>query len=517
MGSLTIKTNGQTLVAASFTNQAGTTQPLYSDAALTSQVSLPATITADTTYYARDGLCVPTIKQSDGTALWSTAVHVRSEVNRTISPLPSFEQLAEDTANLAATFGQLQRSGIVVWGDSHFENGGGDSAGQSSATFKTLRTRGAVNWALARLRQRGKLLHNGGVGGERTDQILARFATDVSAYNPGIVVLNGGTNDISQLVTASAGTVTTTVATIKTNLTAAINLIIGIGARPLVVTLPPNSAYSANQLLAWAQVNRWITSLPTTVKGVTVCDWTPPVVSTAGAWATGMTYDNTHASSIGAARMSVPLAAALDKLLPAQDPLPAYTDSMDLLTNGSMTGTGGTAGTGITGSVAAGWLMLPSTGTVTAVASKVVRTDNVPGEWQQIAISAVGASSNGVRLFRDIDAGKWSVGDVVVGYAEFETDSDLTVSSLSQFFFQIVVITATGNAWALYNANTDSLNDPTCRLSSGVLRTMPFTIPSGATGFRAHFEVDGATGTFRVGRVSVVNLTTAAALGLTLN
>jgi len=97
--SFTVQTNGQTLIVAAGPSASALTAPLYSDAAVSSSVTLPHTITSDTTYYlplswANVPLYI-SAKQPDGTELWGKTQLVGGV---TIAPLPSAAQVGADLA-----------------------------------------------------------------------------------------------------------------------------------------------------------------------------------------------------------------------------------------------------------------------------------------------------------------------------------------------------------------------------------------------------------------------------------
>lgn len=99
MPSFTVATNGQTLIVTAVTLPAGGTPTVYSSAALSSSVTWPRTISADTTYYLREPEALVTVTQPDGTVLASAA---RVTDGMTISPAPTRAQLAADTVAITA-------------------------------------------------------------------------------------------------------------------------------------------------------------------------------------------------------------------------------------------------------------------------------------------------------------------------------------------------------------------------------------------------------------------------------
>lgn len=83
-----------------------------------------------------------------------------------------------------------------------------------------------------------KLVHNAGVGGNTSAQILARFDTDVTPYYPGLVLIECLTNDLPNFqATYSAATVGPSLL----NLCAIIEKTFEIGAIPVVVVPPPST------------------------------------------------------------------------------------------------------------------------------------------------------------------------------------------------------------------------------------------------------------------------------------
>jgi lysophospholipase L1-like esterase len=84
------------------------------------------------------------------------------------------------------------RKTVVLFGDSIIGNGIGFVAGNYGAY--SVRCPFVAYQIMAR--QPFFMLANKGVGGNTTDQMLARLASDVLSYQPGYVYMNGGTNDL---------------------------------------------------------------------------------------------------------------------------------------------------------------------------------------------------------------------------------------------------------------------------------------------------------------------------------
>lgn len=95
MGQINLQTTGQVLVIAS------STATLYTDAAYSSPVTLPAAYAADTALYTREGSPTIVVTQVDGTVLFSGQVQVGTVYPAVLKPLPTFEQIAADVSKLS--------------------------------------------------------------------------------------------------------------------------------------------------------------------------------------------------------------------------------------------------------------------------------------------------------------------------------------------------------------------------------------------------------------------------------
>jgi lysophospholipase L1-like esterase len=93
------------------------------------------------------------------------------------------------------------------------------------------------------------LLANAGVGGERTDQILARVEADVLPHQPQWVTVLGGTNDVSQNIGAEP---------IIFNLTRIYDALDAAGIRFIAITIPPQIMMTPEQLATHNAVNTWL-------------------------------------------------------------------------------------------------------------------------------------------------------------------------------------------------------------------------------------------------------------------
>lgn len=92
---------------------------------------------------------------------------------------------------------------------------------------------------------------NRGVNGQRSDEILSRFARDVLAERPKVVIILAGVNDIYQGRTADS---------VKRNLEAMYQLAERGGIVPLAATILPYNTARVKEREAIRDVNRWVES-----------------------------------------------------------------------------------------------------------------------------------------------------------------------------------------------------------------------------------------------------------------
>lgn len=227
------------------------------------------------------------------------------DLRRIASDLPASLGL-QDPVSRAVMIGSSIEQQAAQGADYATDPNGGDA----------LRARGWFHWANAALAAQGKgldLVYNAGVGGNRWDQMLARFDTDVIAHNPSIVFLGSPTNDIG------AGR---TVAQITADGENMIEKCRAIGARLVILQIEPRSSFTTLAKRAVAhEVNRWIANAPAIYRLVTAVDaWSPLCDPATGDPKYGVTLDGTHPSIAGAAILGLAVAAAVAPFIPVSRP-----------------------------------------------------------------------------------------------------------------------------------------------------------------------------------------------------
>ncbi|MDP5182313.1 GDSL-type esterase/lipase family protein [Blastococcus sp. BMG 814] len=136
---------------------------------------------------------------------------------------------------------------------------------------------------------------NAGVGGERSDEILARVP-EALAPRPDTVLVLAGTNDVRQGRTD--GTIDT--------LTRIAEEVEAGGATPVFATLPPSAEFPDETVALNERLRVWADE-----RGVELLDFWTPLADPDGTFAEGMSDDGTHPSLEGAEVLADVVADAL--------------------------------------------------------------------------------------------------------------------------------------------------------------------------------------------------------------
>jgi lysophospholipase L1-like esterase len=428
----------------------------------------------------------------------------------------TFTGLADDTAYVAYDSGSGKRrrfrsqpSSVVAstsrrpltfvpFGDS-FCSRGITVVGSASNRFEPRDN--WIPWMQARLKQRMSLTSNLGVSGETTAQHLARIGA-VTALRPGWVIwATTGTNDIT------AGT---DAPTILANITSGVASLTAAGANVVLTTIPPRAApnaLSAGQEAVRVAVNLGIKALAKSTAGVIVADTALAISQADGTPRTSALEDGLHTATTGAMLFGRAVADAISPFTAAvSDLVESSADLACKIANPLMTGTAGTkfaATITPTGNVATSWTARTTAAAGTVVGSKVVRTDGISGEWQQLALA--GATAAQVLLYQDVASATLPAGTLVQVQAEIEIDA-ATVTNLTDIELQALDL-GNSNSGAALSVNHGRSGDTAAFIdglpTSMVLKTPVFTVPVGTTGTRARIITTADAITFRVGRVDL--------------
>jgi hypothetical protein len=347
--------------------------------------------------------------------------------------------------------------------------------------------------------------------------MLARLQTDVIAYNPGYCVVESGSpNDIGSGFTLAQSTA---------NHKAIYDALKAAGIRVVCCTPMPYGLNDTAAIRTFVNGLRSWTLNYARENGHIVADFYPSLVASdgTGLWR-GVAYsDGVNANgSNGVHPMSPAAILAGDVLADALRPFVTDMKSAwlpggnaaayNLLANGMMTGTGGTTKpSGVTGDLSDSWSAFGAIGTGgVGTLSKVARTDGVNGEMQQYQATA--GNTDGLNYQQQNITGLgtlWNVGDTVAIAAEFETDPDWVGGQYLTGQLECYGTSTTYRDLNHISSNTGIGQPP----ASGIL-LVKGVVPTGSTRLTARVAVKMTTGTLRIGRAGMWNLTHMATDGV---
>lgn len=350
-------------------------------------------------------------------------------------------------------------------------------------------TNGYWNWAAVILRQRLTLTGVFGYPGQRIS-VIASHVPEVLASNPGTVIVLAGTNDVP----ANA-----TLAQMQDDMTALLIALRAGGVRIVIGAIPPRGSYTGGQMSVLFAYNRWLASYANTIGAVFV-HWTSALTdpATGAAFTNMLAVDGVHPAALGSARMGARLAAVLAPLIPATDVLSAGGDPTNLLPNGAMNGNAS--------GISTNWIVKDLAGNTnnpaTVTPTKVARTDDVPGQWQQLVV----ATTPGVSLWSPAATG-YVPGDVIYALAEWERNNDWSSMGTANRTLRLNLRAQAGAVTNSYGMNhpAGTYFPVEAMPMSGVLRTPPLTVQAATTKIDMAIEFSGL-GTLRIGRCEIRKL-----------
>ncbi|MEV8149968.1 GDSL-type esterase/lipase family protein [Arthrobacter sp. NPDC080073] len=264
-----------------------------------------------------------------------------------------------------------------------------------------------------------------GIGGERSDQILARVQTAL-ARRPTYLLVQAGTNDIGQGISGGQSDIQI-VNTIATNLKAIYRSAKAVGSIPVACTVPPQNTAGQRQRVI-LKANIWIrrfaiqNGLPL-VDFYTLLAKDGITATPAGNWKDAYAADGTHGNAAAAAAIGALVVSTLNAAGPAGTMPSLCTDLVD-------------SGQGI-------WLMrnplfqatsgdlkkpdnFSTYGASTSDANTVyslVSDALVPGKMQQIAMNASATTSGGLQGVSTVTV---AAGDIIAIGGYITTDGVTT-------------------------------------------------------------------------------------------
>lgn len=379
-----------------------------------------------------------------------------------------------------------------------------------TAPSVTKKASGIVHWVSRRLGQAiifDKTMSKG-VDGQNSSDYLARFDTDITPLGPSVVWIGNDTNAPPQGIA---------VATSVSNYRAMVEKTLQLGAVPLIELIPPRSSWTGGPSGAQAttyrrtmdQINANLRGLCAEYGAVAVdygpywqdpslTEWKPlaaNVDTTIGLHPTayGAFLSGKMAAGALAAAGVVPT-PKLFRNLGGSASLYDGTENPygNRLPNSAMRGTGGTANTGVSGTVPDSFVVGRSSGSVgTLVGSQVPRPDGLPGNCWQAAITASGGSVNEqFSLVTNPTKINVTAGEKIAALV------NVYCSGTGQrgFYLRARFQTAGSATIAdMYDGEVGALPSDDW---NGVFLTEPLVVPSGVTTveWMAYITVDGSAG-----------------------
>ena len=295
---------------------------------------------------------------------------------------------------------------IALLGDSRTA---GNLTLNSGTNMSAWNSSGVVAWLRRLSGQRFRVLYNGGVSGDRTDQINARVSAALSTL-PGMVIYWGGINDIAQ----DYPTAGTSGVTAFNNIRDAGVRCISSGALFVVFADYPAAGWTSARVAQLQELNARLSNWAMNTPGVVLFDACKYILDPASAISptlrSGYTVDGIHPSMRGAYVLGKALHSALSSLAPALGPRRVgglqdvfANNPYELVPNGNhiTTSGGGGSGTGgVTGTVPASVNITRSGSSAATVVSTAACADGVSGN--DCVLTITGAASGDVIQYRPL-------------------------------------------------------------------------------------------------------------------
>lgn len=453
-----------------------------------------ALLTAGTTQTVADSLGAYLVQNG-----WASRLPPLDDLN---APL----KLQEVAALRAMTAKDGNRA--VILGDSLVENGLTTTA---TTSIYTARAIGPI--AAAILRQRLDIVAHKGVSGERTDQFLARFDTDVAPWSPLWVIVIGVSNDIPTSRTS---------ADILGSLDGIYAKCRAIGAAMVYLDTSGGGYGSEAEHTKWYEVQAGCRARHRAGAGfffspmwLGAVDHSTQNNSAYAAVRSGLIYDTRHPSALGVHTVYAPsLARFFDSFLPAAllasgtRSSSTVGDLKSLILNGGFAATGGTPGTGNTGTAIATLWTGARTGSISAAWSQEQRTDGGAGQWQVATVTSSAAAADVVTLASPTSSFASLASSLVGQKVRFEVDvsASASVGTIGQAEFQVQILNSSGvvvfTAAANQIVGTEYLGITSL---VGRLRTPDFVLPAASDRVTVTIKMgtsSGGSAIFKWGGVS---------------
>jgi lysophospholipase L1-like esterase len=361
------------------------------------------------------------------------------------------------------------------------------SLGDSLSGLNATDTRWAptfLTYAVLVSKGQMQFVHNGGISGQTSDQILARIV-EVTGAACDKVYVEAGSNDIA------AGS---TAAVVEANLTQMYAQILAAGELPIATTIPPRGTFYAqvNTLNAWIRRTALKLEIP-------LFDMYAPVTdATTGGYKTGYSGDAIHPQGVAVRLVGTQAFADVQSVLPAAHTLlPASnSDPTNIVTNALMiTSSGG---------VPAGW----TTSSPAAHTAFSVSTDtNLAGNAFVMTKTVAGTSDNDSASFTLVNNAAVIPGHTYAFTGRIVTSGNETGNLILQVSLDTYTSGFATNPLSIYPVYA---YNPGVDIPAGQWY-MEFVMPANVTIFDVSVALGNGTGVVKVGQIGLYDLT---ALGL---
>ena len=328
-----------------------------------------------------------------------------------------------------------------------------------------------------------QFVHNGGVPGQLTNQILARLQADTLSQPCHTVLVLAGTNDVNSSIPA---------ATTHSNLLNMWNGIVANGQTPVLVTIPP---YNGNFYAQVAALNAWIRGEAAKLKLPLLDLYALVIDPTTGNYLPGYSIDGVHPNYAALRLIAQSFNPQFANLLgPYRATLPFYnSDPGNLFPNAlNLTSSGG---------FATGWAKL---GTNANYSYSLGTDPNIAGNAIVITKTATAAGDSGGESGYYVTSG-YAAGDQMAFTGKIVT-SGAEAGNLT-YAVQLFGFSAG------FASNTLMVS-PTYYFSGTDLPNgqwyLPFTMPANTAILQVQVTVTTGTGTVKVGQMGLYDVTAAA-------
>ncbi len=361
----------------------------------------------------------------------------------------------------------------------------GDSLVAGSSTFNSGVWQFGNSFAELSVYRAGpqfQLLSNAGIAGDHTSQMLARIYTDVLAYNPDVVYLLGGTNDLAVGMTNAAK------ASMMNNLEKMVRILLKAGIEVFLMSVPPNNTnfQAAKDVQYFYYALAQYYQLPFADMYRMTVD-----PATNGQFLSGYTADGTHPSNTASDVFASEVGAVLGDII--------NSTSMPYMAAVSETSTGNYSNLIRNGTFANQTSPPAPDGWTISVVNANYTTASASYPYTGSNFKYVSTASGGKLALSgsNITTG-FAVGDSMIFSGHIQTSGITTVGASG---FTVALDMGTPHARPLTS----------CPFNSDFVFCYPFTVPAGVTTITPTLFVQDV-GTYRVNNLTLFNVTAANAI-----